>query len=132
VIPRIENRHRSREFIAFMNQLLGTYPEGEIHVILDNTIIHRSKEVQAWHKKPNHQRVVFHFIPTYSSWLNLIEVLFNLVQAKVLRRGTFPSKETLVQKLLEYIDQFNQEGKVFQWTKPAEAIFRSLNCPTGH
>jgi len=132
VIPRIENRHRSREFTAFMNQLLRTYPKGELHVILDNVITHRSKEVKAWHSKPNHQRVVFHFIPTYSSWLNLIEVLFNLVQAKVLRRGTFPSKKTLVQKLLEYIDQFNEEGKVFQWTKPAEAIFRSLNYPTRH
>ena len=132
VIPRIENRHRSREFLAFMNQLLRTYPKGELHVILDNVITHRSKKVQAWHKKPNHRRVVFHFIPTYSSWLNLIEVLFNLVQAKVLRRGVFPSKEDLVQKLLAYIDHFNEQGKVFHWTKPAEDIFRSLNIQTGH
>jgi len=131
VIPRIENRHRSREFLAFMNQLLRTYPKGELHVILDNVITHRSKKVQAWHKKPKHQRAVFHFIPTYSSWLNLIEVLFNLVQAKVLRRGVFPSKEDLVQKLLAYIDYFNEQGKVFHWTKPAEDIFRSLNIQTG-
>jgi len=115
-----------------MNQLLRTYPKGELHIIPDNVITHRSKEVRAWHSKPNRQRVVFHFIPTYSAWLNLIEVLFNLVQAKVLRRGTFPSKQVLVQKLLEYIDQFNKEGKAFQWTKPAEAIFRSLNYPTRH
>ena len=132
VVPRIEDRHRSREFIAFMNQLLRAYPKGEIHVILDNVLTHRSKEVQQWHAKPTHRRVVFHFIPTYSSWLNLVEVLFNLVQAKVLRRGTFPSKQTLVRKLLEYIEQFNTEGKVFHWTKPAETIFRSLNCPTRH
>jgi len=132
VIPRIENRHRSREFLAFMNQLLRTYPKGELHVILDNVITHRSKKVQAWHKKPKHRRAVFHFIPTYSSWLNLIEVLFNLVQAKVLRRGVFPSKEDLVQKLLAYIDHFNEQGKVFHWTKPAEDIFRSLNIQTGH
>jgi len=132
VVPRIEDRHRSREFIAFMNQLLRAYPKGEIHVILDNVITHRSKEVQQWHAKPTHRRVVFHFIPTYSSWLNLVEVLFNLVQAKVLRRGTFPSKQTLVRKLLEYIEQFNKAGRVFHWTKPAETIFRSLNCPTGH
>jgi len=132
VIPRIENRHRSREFLAFMNQLLRTYPKGELHVILDNVITHRSKKVQAWHKKPKHRRAVFHFIPTYSSWLNLIEVLFNLVQAKVLRRGVFPSKEDLVQKLLAYIDHFNEQGKAFHWTKPAEDIFRSLNIQTGH
>jgi transposase len=132
VVPRIEDRHRSREFIAFMNQLLRTYPKQEIHVILDNVITHRSKEVQAWHAKPKHQRVIFHFIPTYSSWLNLVEVLFNLVQAKVLRRGRFPSKQDLITKLLAYIDQFNQEGKAFEWTKPAEAIFRSLTCATRH
>ena len=130
VVPRIEDRHRSREFIAFMNQLLRTYPKAQLHVILDNVITHRSKQVRDWHSKPKHQRVIFHFIPTYSSWMNLIEVLFNLVQAKVLRRGTFPSKQALVHKLLEYIEQFNKEGKVFQWTKPAEAIFRSLNYRT--
>jgi transposase len=132
VVPRIEDRHRSREFIAFMNQLLRTYPKQELHVILDNVITHRSKEVRDWHSKPKHQRVIFHFIPTYSSWLNLIEVLFNLVQAKVLRRGRFPSKRDLVAKLIEYIEQFNQEGNVFQWTKPAEAIFRSLSYQTRH
>ena len=85
-----------------------------------------------WHTEPKHRRVLFHFTPTYSSWLNLIEVLFNLVQAKVVRRGTFASKQALVEKLLAYIEQFNKEGKVFQWTKPAAAIFRSLNYPTGH
>jgi len=132
VVPRIEDRHRSCEFIAFMNQLLRTYPKGELHIILDNVITHRSKEVRDWHSEPKHQRVIFHFIPTYSSWMNLVEVLFNLVQAKVLRRGRFPSKRDLTAKLLAYIEQFNQEGKVFEWTKPAEAIFRSLNCQTRH
>ena len=86
--------------------------------------------MREWHSKPKRQRVIFHFIPTYSSWLNLIEVLFNLVQAKVLRRGRFPSKQDLVAKLIEFIELFNQERKAFQWTKPAEAIFRSLNYQT--
>ncbi len=77
------------------------YPEGEIHVILDNAIVHRSKEVQAWHAKPKYRREVFHFLPTYSSWLNLIEVLFSLVEANVIRRGVFSTKE-LVKKILAY------------------------------
>lgn len=132
VIPRIEDRHRSREFIAFMNQVLRTYRGRRLHVILDNVIIHRSKEVQAWHAKPRHRRVVFHFLPTYSSWLNLIEVLFGLVQAKVLRRGVFPTKKDLVEKILAYIDRFNQEGRPFQWTKTADEIMRSLNKLTRH
>lgn len=132
VIPRIEDRHRSREFIAFMNQLLRTYPKRQLHVILDNVIIHRSKEVQGWHAQPGHGRVEFHFIPTYSSWLNLIEVLFSLVEAKVLRRGVFPTKKDLVEKILAYIERFNHEGRPFQWTKTADQILRSLSKLTRH
>lgn len=132
VIPRIEDRHRSREFLAFMNHLLQAYPSGEIHVILDNVITHRSKEVQAWHAKFKHQRVVFHFLPTYSSWLNLIEVLFSLVEANVIRRGVFPTKDDLVEKILAYIDRFNHEGRPFRWTKTAGQILRSLSKLTRH
>jgi transposase len=132
VIPRVEDRHRSREFVAFMNQLLQIYPEGDIHVILDNVITHRSAKVQTWHSKPKNQRVIFHFIPTYSSWLNLVEVLFNLVQAKVLRRGRFPSKQDLTSKLLAYIERFNQEKRIFHWTKSANDIFRSCTYMTRH
>jgi len=132
VISRIEERHRSKEFIAFMNQLLHAYPSGELHVILDNVKSHDSKEVKEWHSSPRHKRVVFHFIPTYSSWLNLIEVLFNLLQAKVLRRGVFPSKQTLVAAIMAYLQKFNEEGRSFHWKKSAEAIITSVNNLTGH
>lgn len=132
VISRIEERHRSREFIAFMNQLLRAYPSGELHVILDNVKSHDSKEVQEWHKRPPNKRVVFHFIPTYSSWLNLAEVLFNLLQAKVLRRGVFPSKRALVAAIMDYIQKFNEDGRAFHWTKTADTIITSVNNLTGH
>lgn len=132
VIPRIEERHRSREFIAFMNQLLRAYPSGELHVILDNVKSHNSKEVKAWHKRPSHKRVVFHFIPTYSSWLNMAEILFNLLQAKALRRGVFTSKQALVATIMQYIQKFNEQGRIFRWTKTADAIISSVNNLTGH
>lgn len=132
VVSRIEERHRSREFIGFMNQLLRAYPAGELHVILDNVKSHDSKEVKVWHRKPRHKRVVFHFIPTYSSWLNIVEVLFNLLQAKVLRRGVFPSKQALVSSIMRYIEKFNQQGRTFHWTKTAEAIISSVNNLTRH
>jgi len=121
-----------REFIAFMHHLLRNYPSGELHVILDNVSSHDSKEVQEWHKRPRNKRVVFHFIPTYSSWLNLAEVLFNLLQAKVLRRGVFPSKQALVTAIMDYIEKFNAEGHIFQWTKTAQTIISSSNNLTGH
>jgi len=132
VVSRIEERHRSREFIAFMNQLLHTYPSGELHVILDNVKSHDSKQVKEWHKQPRHKRVVFHFIPTYSSWLNLAEVLFNLLQAKALRRGIFTSKQALVTAIMNYIQKFNEEGRIFRWTKTADVIISSVNNLTGH
>ncbi|MDO8716844.1 MAG: IS630 family transposase [Dehalococcoidales bacterium] len=132
VIPRIEERHRSREFIAFMNDLLRAYPSGELHIILDNVKSHDSKEVREWHKRPSNKRAVFHFIPTYSSWMNLAEVLFNLLQAKVLRRGAFPSKRALVSAIMGYIEKFNKERRVFHWTKTADTIISSSNNLTGH
>ncbi len=131
-IPRIEERHRSKEFIAFMNQLLRTYPSAELHVILDNVKSHDSKEVREWHKRPSNKRAVFHFIPTYSSWMNLAEVLFNLLQAKVLRRGVFSSKRVLVSAIMDYIEKFNKEGRTFHWTKTADTIINSVNNLTGH
>ena len=115
-----------------MNHLLCAYPSGELHVILDNVSSHDSKEVQDRHQRPRHKRVVFHFIPTYSSWLNLVEVLFSLLQAKVLRRGIFSSKRKLVAAIMDYIDKFNREGRVFRWTKTAGVIISSSNNLTGH
>jgi transposase len=132
VISRIEGRHRSKEFINFMNQLLRAYPSGELHIILDNVSSHDSREVKDWHRQPGNRRVVFHFIPTYSSWLNLIEVLFNLLQAKVLRRGVFPSKQTLVAAIMAYLQKFNEEGRSFHWKKSPEAIITSVNNLTRH
>ena len=132
VIPRIEERHRSREFIAFMHDLLRAYPSGELHVILDNVKSHDSKEVREWHKRPSNRRAVFHFIPTYSSWMNLAEVLFNLLQAKILRRGVFASKRVLVSAIMSYIEKFNKEGRVFHWTKTADTIISSSNNLTRH
>ena len=74
--------------------------------------------------------MAFHFVPTYSSWLNLAEVFFNLLQAKALRRGVFPSKADLVQAVLAYIERFNQEGRIFHWTKTHEMIISSLTNVT--
>jgi transposase len=132
VVPRIEERHRSREFIAFMNQLLRAYPSDELHVILDNVKSHDSKEVKEWHQQARHKRLVFHFFPTYSSWLNLAEVLFSLLQAKALRRGIFTSKQALITAIMNYIQKFNEEGRVFRWTKTADVIISSVNNLTRH
>lgn len=126
VIPKIEGGHRSREFIAFMEQLFKTYPGSDLHIIMDNSSSHISKEVKTWHRKPHAQRVTFHLVPTYSSWLNLVEIVFSLLQAKVVRRGIFRSKKDLVGAVLAYVEQFSKQEKPFRWTKTTEQILHAI------
>ena len=132
VAGQTTQRHRSREFTAFLAEILRRYPVGEIQIILDNVSSHHSAEVAVWHARPGHDRVQFHPVPTYSSWLNLVEVFFNLLQAKVISRGNFSSTRELVKRIMAYIEHFSAQGKVFHWTKPAAAILQSLTYVTGY
>jgi len=130
VQAKCQDRHRSVDFLRFMDGVVKNYPRGTIHVVLDNVSSHKSKTVQCW--MAGHPQVVFHFVPTYSSWLNLVEIFFGLVQTKVVARGIFPSKSDLVTKLLAFVDKFNREGKRFQWTKSPDTILMSLERLSGH
>lgn len=130
VQAKCQDRHRSADFLRFLDGVVKHYGVKDIHVVLDNVSSHKSKEVQLW--KQAHSRVFFHFVPTYSSWLNLVEIFFGLVQRKVVSRGVFPSKSDLVVKLLAFVDKFNREGKRFQWTKTPDEILMSLERLSGH
>ena len=130
VQAQCKDRHRSEDFLRFLDGVVHHYPEQRIHVILDNVSSHKSAQVQAW--LAQHPGVLFHFVPTYSSWLNMVEIFFNLVQSKVVARGVFPSKKDLVAKLLAFVDKFNREGKRFHWTKTPEQIIQSLERLSGH
>jgi transposase len=101
VQARCQDRYRSEDFLRFLNGVAKHYRQEAIHVVLDNVSSHKSKEVQRWME--SHPRVFFHFVPTYSSWLNLVELFFSLVQTKVVARGIFPSKSDLVAKLLAFV-----------------------------
>jgi transposase len=130
VQAQCKDRHRSEDFLRFLDTVVSGYTERDIHVVLDNVSSHKSVEVQKW--LDGHPRVSFHFVPTYSSWLNMVEIFFNLVQSKVVARGIFPSKKDLVAKLLAFVDKFNREGKRFHWTKTPEQILQSLERLSGH
>jgi len=130
VQAKCQDRHRSEDFLRFLDGVVKRYSEGTIHVVLDNVSSHKSKAVELWME--SHHRVFFHFVPTYSSWLNLIEIFFGMVQSKVVARGVFPSKSDLVAKLLAFVDKFNREGKRFKWTKTPDTILRSLELLSGH
>ena len=130
VQAKCQDRHRSEDFLRFLDTIVKRYGYKEIHVVLDNVSSHKSKAVQLW--RGAHPQMSFHFVPTYSSWLNLVEIFFGLVQRKVVSRGVFPSKSDLVAKLLAFVDKFNREGKRFQWTKTPEEILMSLERLSGH
>ncbi len=130
VQAKCQDRHRSEDFLRFLDGVVKHYQDETIHVVLDNVSSHKSKAVRRWIEA--HPLVSFHFVPTYSSWLNLVEVFFRLVQTKVVARGVFPSKPDLVAKLLAFVEKFNREGKCFHWSKTPDQILLSLERLSGH
>jgi transposase len=107
-------RHTSAEFLRFMTRLVDGYARRrEIHVILDNLSAHKTKAVAAW--LAEHPHVHFHFTPTYSSWLNQVELWFAKIERDLIARGIFTSVADLRKKLLQYIKLHNKTAQPFQW-----------------
>ena len=108
-------RHTSAEFIAFLNQLLSkTRWAKEINIVLDNLSAHKTKAVEEF--LAQHPKVLFHFTPTYSSWLNQVELWFAKIQRDVISRGVFTSVADLAGKLRKYIEAYAKSAKPFRWT----------------
>jgi transposase len=105
-------RHRHREFIKFLKQIDAEMPSDlDLHLIVDNYATHKHPRVQAWLKR--HKRFHLHFIPTSSSWLNLVERWFREITDKRIRRGVFQSVERLIEAIRAYIDEHNENPKPF-------------------
>src|SRR5271165_349370 len=125
VIGHCMPRHRHQEFIRFLKQIDADTPAGlDLHLIVDNYGTHKHPRVQSWLRR--HPRFFLHFIPTSSSWLNMVERWFREITDKRLRRGTFDSERTLIKAIMDYIDNHNQNPKAFVWTASAEAIMRKI------
>jgi len=108
-------RHTSAEFVAFLRELIATQPKGkEIHLIADNLSAHKTKAVAAL--LAEHPKVRLHFTPTYSSWLNQVELCFSKIERDLIARGIFTSTTDLKRKLMRYIRASNQKAKPFKWT----------------
>jgi transposase len=107
-------RHTSREFVDFLEQVVeGVEPEREIHIICDNLSAHKTKLVDAFLER--HPHVLLHFTPTYSSWLNQVELWFSKVQRDVIARGVFTSTADLARKLRRYINAYSKNAKPIRW-----------------
>jgi transposase len=121
VIGECQPRHRAKEFLRFLKKIDRTVQKHlDLHLIMDNYSTHKTGEVKAWLKK--HPRFHVHFIPTSSSWLNLVERFFADITGKRIRRGTFDSVAALEQAIDDYLLRHNASAKPYVWTKTAANI----------
>jgi transposase len=115
LIGKTAARHRSAEFVDFLGEVVASQPRGKkIHVIADNLSAHKTKSVQAF--LADHPNVHLHFTPTYSSWLNQVELVFSKIERDVIARGIFSSVNDLARKLMRYIRLYNRDPRPVRWT----------------
>jgi transposase len=125
VIGQCYQRHRHQELLRFLRTLDQEFPdEVPLHLIVDNYGAHKHPKVQAWLKR--HAHFVLHFVPTSSSWLNLVERWFGVLDDKAIRRGVFRSVEDLKAAIEEFLTAWNKDPKPFVWTATIESITEKL------
>ncbi len=119
-------RHRHQEFIRFLQLIdVKTPPDLDLHLIVDNYGTHKHPRVQRWLKR--HPRFHLHFIPTSSSWLNMVERWFREISTKRIHRGSFKNVKDLILAIKQYIEAHNQNPKVFVWTASVESIMKKIS-----
>ncbi len=125
VITTTTARHRAVEFIKFLNIIDAEIPAGlAVHLVIDNVSTHKTPAVQRWLVR--HPRFTFHFTPTYSSWLNLVERWFAELTNKWLKRGTHHSVRELVASIRTWVTNWNDNPKPFVWHKTSDEILDTL------
>jgi transposase len=125
-------RHTSAAFVNFLGDLVASQPHGrEIHVIADNLSTHKTQAVRTF--LIEHPNVRIHFTPTYSSWLNQVELWFAKIERDLLARGIFTSVADLARRIRKYIRHYNKDAKPIRWSyrNPAHRI-SSTSAYTGH
>jgi transposase len=125
VVGQCLPRHRHQEFLKFLRHLDREFPAPlELHLIVDNYRTHKHQNVDAWLQK--HPRFHLHFIPTSSSWLNLVERWFRELTDKAIRRGVFHSVPELIDAIDAFLQANNQDPKPFVWTASINSILTKV------
>ena len=118
-------RHRHQEFIRFLKKIDSETPAGlNLHLIVDNYGPHKHPRVKSWIRR--HPRFHLHFIPTSSSWVNMVERWFREITDKRIRRGVFRNVPELIAAIEEYLNNHNQNPRVFVWTASVESIMAKI------
>jgi len=118
-------KHRHQEWLKFLRLIdRETPPDKDLHLIVDNYATHKHPKVQQWLEK--HPRFHIHFTPTSSSWLNLVERWFGEITDKRIRRGVFKSEQELIDAILSYIENHNNNPRTYTWTAKADDILKKV------
>jgi transposase len=125
------DKNNAKNFLKFLKKIYRKYPKKHLHVIADNLNVHKHKDVKEWiDSKP---RITIHFTPTYSSWLNQIEIWFNILSKDVLKGAVWKSKEQLASQIIQYVETYNNErAKPFEWTYEGKTRNSSTNIKSLH
>ena len=125
VIGECHRRHRSQEFLQFLETIDGRVPADlDVHLILDNYGTHKTPRVRRWFVR--HPRFHVHFTPTSASWLNLVERWFALLSEKQIKRGAHRSVRALETAIRDYLAITNEAPRPFVWTKTADEILAKV------
>lgn len=125
VITQCKKRHRHQEFLQFLNHVEAQVPKHlDIHLVVDNYATHKHSKIRNW--IASRPRYHIHYTPTYSSWLNQVEIWFNIITQKAIRRGTFRSTKQLIEKIDQFVKNYNSGSHPFAWTATADSILAKL------
>ncbi len=113
--------NNAENFLKFLKSLDRKYRNKKLHIIADNLSVHKQKDVKEWLK--GKRKITLHFTPTYSSWLNQVEIWFNILTKDVVKGGVWKSSEQLASQLIEYVKTYNEtRAKPFRWTYTGDAL----------
>jgi putative transposase len=125
VIAECKKRHRHQEFLQFLKQIDLSVPKDlDIHLVVDNYATHKHAKIKLW--LAARPRYHLHYTPTYSSWLNQVEIWFNIITQKAIRRGSFSSVKELRKKIDQFVENYNANCRPFSWTVTPDSILTKL------
>lgn len=137
ILTSCKSRHRHQEYLQFLKKVdTNVPPDLGIHLVVDNYATHKHPEVKRW--LATHPRYQVHYTPTYSSWLNQVEIWFNIITQRAIRRGTFKNVKELILKIERFVNQYNNTSRPFVWTATADSILQKIKrlcqyiSETGH
>ena len=125
IMTQCKPRHRHQEFLQFLRHIEDNVPRDlDVHLIVDNYSTHKHAKVKTWlARRP---RFHIHYTPTYASWLNQVEIWFNIITRQAIRRDSFRKVKELIERIERYTAKWNANAHPFMWTATADSILQKV------